>query len=237
MRVLDFVGAVCWCASSIPQIREIGVSGHFYLMPDVWWITILLKQNFTFFFLLFIVRVMWKHTLVTHPVNACRDSVSITMPFATPHINVRRVWHILVNFTWPFVSPDATVVPVNVTIRMKGCVAYERHSPEKEKLSSSSISFVVFFHIGCGQREFYELLNTLQQIPSLSHKPYYLWKLSPLFTMTRYFIAKHKSESFWNVLGILLPFLFWRNKCSLLKVGRSVYLMVCKVQGGVHIGR
>jgi hypothetical protein len=65
-------------------------------------------------------------------VNACRDSVFITMPYATPHMNVRRVWHILVKFTGPFVSPDATVVPVNMTIHIKGCISCEHHLPEKK---------------------------------------------------------------------------------------------------------
>jgi hypothetical protein len=66
--------------------------------------------------------------------NACHDIVFITVPYATPHMNVRRVWRILVKFTWLFVSPDATVVPFNMTIHMKGCISCERYSPEKEKL-------------------------------------------------------------------------------------------------------
>jgi hypothetical protein len=145
VRGLDLVGAACWCAFSIPRIREIEFSGHPYFMPDVGWSTILLKQNFTFF--LFVVSLYESTHLLGIQANACRDSVSITMPFAAPHINVRGVWHVLVKFALPFVSSDATVMPVNMTIHMKGCIACEHHSPVKEKLLSSSISFI-FFPIG-----------------------------------------------------------------------------------------
>jgi hypothetical protein len=73
-----------------------------------------------FHLLLHCQSYMKAHALLRIPVSACRDSVSITTPFAGPHINVRRIWHILVKFTWRYVSPDATVVPVNMTFHMKG---------------------------------------------------------------------------------------------------------------------
>jgi hypothetical protein len=52
-------------------------------------------------------------------------------------------------------------VPVNMTFHMKGWIAWEHHSPEKEKFLSSSVSFVIYFRIGWGaEREFCELVNT-----------------------------------------------------------------------------
>jgi hypothetical protein len=148
------------------------------------------------------------------------------MPFATPHINVRRVWHIFVKVTWPFVSPDATVVPVNMTIHMKCCIACKRQSPEKEKSLSSSISFVIFFHIVWGRENFVSCWTHYSRSHLSFHKPYYVWKLGPLLTKTHYFVVRHRSERFWNVLGILLPFLYcdginavclkWEGLCILL---------------------
>jgi hypothetical protein len=47
--------------------------------------------------------------------------VFVTMHYAKTHIKSQGVTHMLVNSMWPFLSSDATAVPVDVTTNMKGC--------------------------------------------------------------------------------------------------------------------
>jgi hypothetical protein len=61
--------------------------------------------------------------------NVSHDTVLMTMHYATPHINFWGVLHIFVNLMWPFLSTDATVVPVYMAMHMEGCLIREHHLP------------------------------------------------------------------------------------------------------------
>lgn len=51
------------------------------------------------------------------------------MHYATPHINFWRVWLMLVSFIWPFVTQDAKIVPVYMTIHSEDGLVCVLHSP------------------------------------------------------------------------------------------------------------
>jgi hypothetical protein len=53
------------------------------------------------------------------------------MHYATPHINLRGVLHMPVNFMFLFLSPGVTVVCIYMTIPMEGCLVFVRHSLQK----------------------------------------------------------------------------------------------------------
>jgi hypothetical protein len=57
-------------------------------------------------------------------------SAPCTVPHThTHHVNFQAVSHMLVNFVLPLLSPDATVVPVYVTIHVEDCLIREHQSP------------------------------------------------------------------------------------------------------------
>jgi hypothetical protein len=68
-------------------------------------------------------------TIITYPRESSPCNVLSTMHCATPHIIFQAVSHMLVNFVRQLMSPDATVVPVYVTIRVEDCHTREHQSP------------------------------------------------------------------------------------------------------------